>query len=81
MHKALKDKAKHLQQRSRELRLIVWRLKVQLKDLADKVINGYSITREEAVELYNAPLEELKQSASKITNHLFQNTLELCCIF
>ena len=80
MHKALKDKAKHLQQRSRELRLIVWRLKVQLKDLADKVINGYSLTREEAVELYNAPLEELKQSASKITNHFFQNTLELCCI-
>lgn len=63
----------------RELSLI-WRLQVQLNDLADKVIDGYELTRNEAIELYNAPLEELKQSASKISNHFFKEAIELCCI-
>ena len=63
----------------RELSLI-WRLQVQLNDLADKVIDGYELTRNEAIELYHAPLEELKQSASKITNHFFKEAIELCCI-
>ena len=53
---------------------------MQLNDLADKVINGYQVTKEEAIELYNAPLEQLKQSAKKITEHFFSNALEFCCI-
>jgi len=53
---------------------------VQLKDLADKIIDGYEITKEEALELYDAPLEELKESASKITSHFFKEAIELCCI-
>jgi len=53
---------------------------VQLKDLADKIIDGYEITKEEALELYDAPLDELKESASKITSHFFKEAIELCCI-
>lgn len=53
---------------------------MQLKDLADKIIDGYEITKEEALELYDAPLEDLKESASKITSHFFKEAIELCCI-
>lgn len=53
---------------------------MQLKDLADKIIDGYEITKEEALELYDAPLDELKDSASKITSHFFKEAIELCCI-
>lgn len=53
---------------------------MQLKDLADKIIDGYEITKEEALELYDATLEELKESASKITSHFFKEAIELCCI-
>lgn len=53
---------------------------MQLKDLADKIIDGYEITKEEALELYEAPLDELRESASKITSHFFKEAIELCCI-
>ncbi len=53
---------------------------MQLKDLADKIIDGYEITKEEALELYDAPLDELKESSSKITSHFFKEAIELCCI-
>lgn len=53
---------------------------MQLKDLADSVIQGYEVTREEALELYNAPLELLKEGASKITSAFFKDGIELCCI-
>lgn len=53
---------------------------MQLKDLADKIIDGYEITKEEALELYDAPLDELKERASKITSHFFKEAIELCCI-
>ncbi len=53
---------------------------MQLKDLADKIIDGYEITKEEALELYDAPLDELKESASQITSHFFKEAIELCCI-
>lgn len=53
---------------------------MQLKDLADKIIDGYEITKEEALELYDAPLDELMEGASKITSHFFKEAIELCCI-
>lgn len=53
---------------------------MQLKDLADKIIDGYEITKEEALELYDAPLDELMESASKISSHFFKEAIELCCI-
>ena len=64
----------------RKTRFLSSELKVQLKDLADKIIDGYEITKEEALELYDAPLDELKESASKITSHFFKEAIELCCI-
>lgn len=64
----------------RKTRFLSSELKVQLKDLADKIIAGYEITKEETLELYDAPLDELKESASKITSHFFKETIELCCI-
>ena len=53
---------------------------MQLEKLAEKIISGYVLTKEEALELYKAPLEVLKESASKITHHFFKDDLELCCI-
>ncbi|MBQ9221658.1 biotin synthase BioB [Succinivibrio sp.] len=53
---------------------------MQLKDLADSVIHGYEVTREEALELYKAPLDLLKEGASKITSAFFKDAIELCCI-
>ncbi|MGN0915159.1 MAG: biotin synthase BioB [Succinivibrio sp.] len=53
---------------------------LDLKDLASRIIDGYQLSRDEAVELYHAPLEELKESASKITSHFFKEAIELCCI-
>ena len=45
---------------------------MQLEKLAEKIISGYVLTKEEALELYKAPLEVLKESASKITHHFFK---------
>ena len=42
---------------------------MQIEKLAEKIISGYVLTKEEALELYKAPLEVLKESASKITHH------------
>ncbi len=53
---------------------------MQLNDLADKVIAGYSLSREEALELYSAPLDLLREGASKITQAFFSNYVELCSI-
>lgn len=54
--------------------------KVQLNDLADRIIDGYEMNRDEAIALYHAPLETLKSGAKKITASFFKNALELCCI-
>ena len=53
---------------------------MQLEKLAEKIISGYVLTKDEALELYKAPIDVLKESASKITKHFFKDDLELCCI-
>lgn len=53
---------------------------MQLSDLTQKILDGYLITRDEAVELIDAPLEDLRVSASTITRHFFKEKVELCCI-
>ena len=53
---------------------------MQLKDLADNVINGYQISKDDAMELFNAPLDLLKEGATKITSAFFKQAIELCCI-
>ena len=53
---------------------------MQLEKLTDLIIDGYLIQRDEALELLNLPLEELRLSAKKITAHFFKEKVELCCI-
>ena len=53
---------------------------IDFNTLADRIIDGYELSRDEALELYNAPLELLKESASRITSHYFKEAVELCCI-
>lgn len=53
---------------------------MQLDVLADKVIDGYQLTRDEAIAVYNSPLDELKNTAGRITSHFFKEAIELCCI-
>ncbi len=53
---------------------------MQLEKLTDQILNGYLISRDEALELLNEPLEALRVSAKKITSHFFKEKIELCCI-
>lgn len=51
-----------------------------LKTLYDKVIGGGQITREEALYLYEQPLEELCGSADKIRRHFCADSFDVCTI-
>lgn len=53
---------------------------MQLEKLTDLILDGYLINRDEALELLNLPLEQLRVSAKKITGHFFKEKVELCCI-
>lgn len=53
---------------------------MQLNLLTQKIIDGYEVTREEALEIYHAPLDALKESASLITAHFYKDAVELCSI-
>ena len=46
--------------------------------LKKKVLEGYSITKEEALMLYDAPLEELYKAANEIRMHFCGSTFDLC---
>lgn len=49
-------------------------------NLKDKVINGYDITKEEAMELYSANFEDLKKCANEIREHFCSNNFNFCTI-
>lgn len=49
-------------------------------ELKDKVINGYDITKEEALELYHADFEDLKKCANEIREHYCSNVFNFCTI-
>ncbi len=53
---------------------------MRLNELTSKILDGYLITREEAQKLLHADLEDLRQSAKKITERFFKEKVELCCI-
>lgn len=53
---------------------------MSLKELTKKIIEGYEISRDEAIAIYHAPLEDLKESATAITTHFYHDALELCSI-
>ena len=53
---------------------------MNVKELAGKVREGGQITREEAIELYGQPLDELCDSANQIRRHFCGDRFDLCTI-
>lgn len=51
-----------------------------IKNLQEKIYDGALISREEALELVHAPLEELTRTADEIRAHFCRNTFDLCTI-
>jgi biotin synthase len=52
----------------------------QITRLKPKVLSGESLTKIEALALYDAPLEELCQSANEIREHFCGNVFDICAI-
>lgn len=53
---------------------------MDVNELTTEVLNGKSITREEALFLYKQPLSELCESADKIRRHFCANRFDICTI-
>ena len=51
-----------------------------LKSFTDEVLAGKLVTREEALELYGHPLDELCECADKIRRHFCSNQFDICTI-
>ncbi len=54
-----------------------------IKNLADRVLGGEKLTKEEGVKILNIPdefLEELINQASKVRETVFKNEVEFCCL-
>lgn len=51
-----------------------------LKALTDEVLGGRLITKEEAMDLYEHPLEELCECADQIRRHFCSNQFDICTI-
>lgn len=51
-----------------------------LKALTDEVLGGRLITKEEAIDLYEHPLEELCECADQIRRHFCSNQFDICTI-
>ncbi len=55
-------------------------MKTSLEQLTQKVLNGETINREEALFLYGLPLSKLCESADQIRRHFCSNRFDLCTI-
>lgn len=53
---------------------------LSLQEIKNKVISGYAITRSEAEEIYNAPLEELCSCADEIRSCFCGKSFDVCTI-
>lgn len=54
---------------------------LNVMEIADKIINGYRLSRKDDLSiLITAPLEDLEKAAGKIQEKYRQNTVELCTI-
>ena len=51
-----------------------------IKKLKEKILEGFLTTKEEALILYEAPLEELCKAANEIRIHFCGSTFDLCTI-
>ncbi len=54
--------------------------KETLKEITQRIINGGSITREEAIDLVGAPLEELCAGADELRKNFNGNKFDMCAI-
>jgi len=53
---------------------------MNVNELRDKVIDGYEITREDAIALIDAPLDELTEAADHIRKQKCGNAFDMCTI-
>lgn len=53
---------------------------LDVEKLANEIINGKNITKDEAMELYSAPLEVLTKYANKIREYFCKNDFDICTI-
>ncbi|MBP2644118.1 MAG: biotin synthase [Firmicutes bacterium] len=51
-----------------------------IQQLKAAVFNGYPVTKEEALSLYNAPLEALGTAANELREYFLGNTFDICTI-
>ena len=51
-----------------------------IENLAEKVLNGYDITKEEALRLYSEPLDELCEKADEIRKKFCAQKFDICTI-
>lgn len=52
----------------------------QITKLKERILNGYSISKEEAMTLVEVQLEPLTQAANEIRNHFCGNAFDICTI-
>ena len=55
-------------------------MKIKLEELKNRILNGGGINREEALEISEAPLEELCAAANEIREKLNGNKIDVCTI-
>lgn len=53
---------------------------ISIDRLKDDVLNGYNVTKEEAMKLVLAPLDELAEAANEIRKHFCGDTFDICTI-
>ncbi|WP_020005265.1 biotin synthase BioB [Brachyspira innocens] len=53
---------------------------INIEELKLKIINGYNITKEEALKLVDSPLEDLCKAADNIRKHFCSNVFDMCSI-
>jgi len=51
-----------------------------LEQLKEDVINGYKVSKDEALDIYNAPLDKICNAANEIRKHFCGNTFDICTI-
>lgn len=53
---------------------------IDINELTNRILHGGKITKIEATELYNQPLEELCLNADRIRQHFCSNSFDICTI-
>ena len=59
---------------------LIIKKEISLEELRQKIIKGFDITKEEAMKLIEAPLEDLCSVANGIRKYFCSNTFDMCSI-